>query len=44
MDFLTLSQPTDCYKNILVVTDLFTKYAWAIPTTDQTAITTARVL
>lgn len=44
MDFLTLSRPTDRYQNILVITDLFTKYAWAIPTADQTAITTARAL
>ncbi|KAL2077722.1 hypothetical protein ACEWY4_027226 [Coilia grayii] len=44
MDFLTLSRPTDRYQNILVVTDLFTKYAWAVPTTDQTATTTARAL
>ncbi|XP_062386073.1 uncharacterized protein LOC134073108 [Sardina pilchardus] len=43
-DFLTLSRPTDRYQNILVATDLFTKYAWAIPTSDQTAITTARAL
>lgn len=44
MDFLTLGRPTDRYQNILVVTDLFTKYAWAIPTPDQTALTTARAL
>lgn len=44
MDFLTLSRPTDRYQNILVITDLFTKYAWAVPTTDQTAVTTARAL
>lgn len=43
-DFLTLSRPTDRYQNILVVTDLFTKFAWAIPTLDQTAVTTARAL
>ncbi|KAG1940728.1 interleukin-1 receptor accessory protein-like 1-A, partial [Pimephales promelas] len=44
MDFLTLGRPTDRYQNILVATDLFTKYAWAIPTPDQTAVTTAGVL
>ena len=44
MDFLTLGRPVDRYQNILVLTDLFTKYAWAVPTTDQTAVTTARVL
>ena len=44
MDFLTLGRPRDRYQNILVITDLFTKYAWAIPTLDQTATTTATVL
>lgn len=44
MDFLTLSRPTDRYQNILVITDLFTKYAWATPTLDQTAVTTACAL
>lgn len=44
MDYLTLSRPRDRYQNILVVTDLFTKYAWAIPTLDQTASTMAAAL
>lgn len=46
MDFSlpTLSCPTDRYQNILVITDLFTKYAWAIPTSDKTAFTTACAL
>uniref|UniRef100_A0A3B3C2E1 Integrase catalytic domain-containing protein n=1 Tax=Oryzias melastigma TaxID=30732 RepID=A0A3B3C2E1_ORYME len=44
MDFLSLSRPTDRFQNILVLTDLFTKYAWAVPTADQTAISTARAL
>lgn len=44
LDFLTLSRPSDQYQNILVITDLFTKFAWAVPTRDQTALTTARVL
>lgn len=44
VDFLTLSRPMDRYQNILVATDLFTKYAWAVPTCDQSAVTTARVL
>lgn len=44
MDFLTLGRPMDRYQNILVVTDLFTKYAWAVPTLDQTANTTATAL
>ncbi|KAA0714633.1 hypothetical protein E1301_Tti021990 [Triplophysa tibetana] len=44
MVYLTLGRPTDRCQNILVVTDLCTKYAWAIPTLDQTAITTANAL
>jgi transposase InsO family protein len=44
MDYLTLGRPMDRIQNILVVTDLFTKYAWAIPTLDQTATTTANAL
>lgn len=44
MDYLTLGRPMDRYQNILVVTDLFTKYAWAIPTLDQTANVTATAL
>lgn len=44
LDFLTLGRPNDSYQNILVMTNMFTRYAWAIPTRDQTAKTTARVL
>ncbi|KAG1936037.1 interleukin-1 receptor accessory protein-like 1-A [Pimephales promelas] len=44
IDFLTLGRPTDRFQNILVMTDLFTKYAWAVPTVDQTAVTTANAL
>lgn len=44
MYYLTLGRLTDHFQNILVVTDLFTKYAWAIPTLDQTAITTLNAL
>lgn len=44
LDFLTLSRPTDTYQYVLVATDLFTKYAWAIPTRDQTASTTAKAI
>lgn len=43
-DFLMLSRPTDRYQYILVITDLFTNYAWAIPTSDQTASVSARAL
>lgn len=44
LDFLTLGRPTDTYQNILVATDLFTRFAWAIPTTDQSAQTTVKML
>ncbi|KAL7862813.1 hypothetical protein SRHO_G00117970 [Serrasalmus rhombeus] len=44
MDFLSLGRPADRYQNILVITDLFTKFAWAVPTVDQSALTTARVM
>ena len=41
MDFLTLENSNGGFGNILVITDHFTKYAVAIPTTNQTARTTA---
>uniref|UniRef100_A0AAZ1XPG3 Gypsy retrotransposon integrase-like protein 1 n=1 Tax=Oreochromis aureus TaxID=47969 RepID=A0AAZ1XPG3_OREAU len=44
LDFLTLGRPTDRYQNILVMTDLFTRYAWAVPTKDQTAQTAVHAL
>lgn len=44
LDFLSLGRPTDAYQNVLVATDLFTRFAWAIPTRDQTAQTTVRAL
>ena len=44
IDFLTLGRPNDPWQNILVSTDLFTRYSWAIPTRDQTAQTTVRAL
>lgn len=44
LDFLSLGRPTDAYQNILVATDLFTRFAWAIPTVDQTAHTTVKAL
>ncbi|CAI5685615.1 unnamed protein product [Oreochromis niloticus] len=44
LDFLTLGRPTDRYQNILVMTDLFRRYAWAVPTKDQTAQTAVHAL
>lgn len=36
-DFLSLCRPNDLYQNILVMTDMFTRYSWAVATHDQTA-------
>ena len=44
IDFLGLEESKGKFQYILVITDVFTKYAWAIPTRNQTAVTTARVL
>jgi hypothetical protein len=44
VDFLGLEESKGKFQNVLVITDVFTKYAWAIPTRNQTAVTTARVL
>ncbi|KAL7841512.1 hypothetical protein SRHO_G00252030 [Serrasalmus rhombeus] len=44
MDFLSLEPDSHNTKDILVITDHFTKYAVAIPTKDQKAITVARCL
>uniref|UniRef100_A0A1A8L5P6 Gypsy retrotransposon integrase-like protein 1 n=1 Tax=Nothobranchius pienaari TaxID=704102 RepID=A0A1A8L5P6_9TELE len=44
MDYLSLGRPEDRYPYILVITDLFSKYAVAAPTRDQSANTTARAL
>lgn len=44
LDFLTLSSPTDAYQYVLLATDLFTKYALAIPTRDQMESTTVKAI
>lgn len=44
MDFLSIEPDSHNLKDILVITDHFTKYAVAIPTKDQKAVTVARCL
>lgn len=44
IDFLSLGRHGDTYPYLLVITDLFSKYGWAVPTKDQTAATTAWAL
>lgn len=44
IDYLSLGRPDDRYQYILVITDLFTKYAVAVPTKDQSADTTVRAI
>ena len=44
LDFLSLERSKGGFENILVITDHFSRYAQAIPTRNQTARTTARVL
>ena len=44
LDYLSLGRPADTYPYILVITDLFSRYALAVPTKDQTAATTVRAL
>ena len=44
MDFLSLRMSAGGYENILVITEHFSRYAQAIPSKNQTAETTARLL
>lgn len=44
MDFTQLEKSTSGVENVLVLTDVFTKYTVAVPTRDQTAKTVARVI
>ncbi|KAK7898562.1 hypothetical protein WMY93_019415 [Mugilogobius chulae] len=44
MDFLSIEPDSHNIKDILVITDHFTKYATAIPTRDQKALTVAKCL
>lgn len=44
VDFLSLEPARSGMCNILVMMDHFTRYAVAVPTLDQTAVTTARVM
>lgn len=44
VDFTTLEPASDGRENVLVVTDVFTKFSQAFPTRDQKVDTTAKVL
>jgi len=44
MDFLSIEPDSHNFRDILVITDHFTKYATAIPTWDQKALTVAKCL
>lgn len=44
LDYLSLGRPADPFPYILVIYDLFSRYALAVPTRDQTAVTTVKAL
>ncbi|KAJ7999929.1 hypothetical protein DPEC_G00199500 [Dallia pectoralis] len=44
VDFTVLEPATDGRENVLVITDVFTKFTQAFPTKDQKADTTAKIL
>ena len=44
IDFTTIEKSSDGYENLLIVTDVFSKFTQAYPTKDQKAPTVARVL
>ena len=43
MDFTQIEKSTSGIENVLVFTDVFTKYTITIPTCDQTAKTVSRL-